>query len=305
MPHRSGADAGRRSRAFILLVAIVVLWGVNWPVMKVGLEDMPPLWFAAARLLLGSATLFLTAGRRVALPERADLPVFLSVTFFQLFLFLAFTHLALTVVAPGRSAILAYTTPLWVAPMAWLWLDERLDPPRAAALAAGLLGIAVLFNPLAFDWRSTELVVGNMLLLAAAFAWALAIVHMRGHPWRGTPFAMLPWQMLIAGIGLAAVAFVWETEPVDWTPRLALILAYNGPIASAFCFWAFVTVARALSATTTAMASLGVPIVGLATSAAWLGEPLTTDKLAGLALIAAAVGWLLHLEAAAPAGRRS
>jgi drug/metabolite transporter (DMT)-like permease len=56
-------------------------------------------------------------------------------------------------------------------------------------------------------------------------------------------------------------------------------------VASAFCYWAFVTVNRSFSATATALGSLGVPVVGVFASALALGEPLTVAKLAGLALI--------------------
>jgi len=294
---RSGfvARVPRLSRAGLLLILVIVIWGANWPIMKIGLNDMPPLWFASVRLLFGSATLFVLLGRRTRLPPKADLPVFMSGAFFQLFVFLALTHIALTTEGAGRSAILAYTTPLWVAPMAVAWLGEPMSKSLVIALAFGMAGLGVLFNPLAFNWRETELVRANGLLIVAAMAWAVAIVHMRGHRWVCTPLIILPWQMLSAGLALAGVAVAVHSEApaVNWTWSLGLVIIYNGPIASAFCFWAFATVARALPANTTALGSLGVPVVGLLVSAVILQEPLGMEKVVGLALILIAVGWLL------------
>ncbi|MCP5365431.1 MAG: EamA family transporter [Hyphomicrobiales bacterium] len=289
------ARTPRQFRAAMLLLLVILLWGANWPVMKIGLRDMPPLWFASVRLLFGSATLFALLGLRTRLPPKADVPVFASGTVFQLFIFLALTHLALTAEGAGRSAILAYTTPLWVAPMAVVWLGERMSKARVIALAFGMAGLCVLFNPLTFNWKQTDLVQANGLLVVAAMAWAVAIVHMRGHRWVSTPLTLLPWQMLLAGLALAAVAAVVHSEApaVNWTTRLWLVIIYNGPIASAFCFWAFATVARALPANTTALGSLGVPVVGLLVSAVILHEPLSIEKIVGLALILMAVSGLV------------
>ena len=106
--------------------------------------------------------------------------------------------IGLMVIPTGRSVVLAYTTPLWVTPGASLFLHERLTPRRAAGVVMGLLGLVVLFNPLAFDWSNRTAVLGNGALVLAALLWAASIVHIRGHHWRGTPFQLLPWETLLA-----------------------------------------------------------------------------------------------------------
>lgn len=289
--------ATTRPRAVGLLCLVIALWGANWPIMKVGLLDMPPLTFAAVRLLLATLTLFAISPRRLKLPAARDLPVVLSVGLLQLFAFMLCMYLALMVVPAGRSAILAYTTPIWVVPMATLWLGERMTPLKALALAIGLAGIGVLFNPAALDWGSRAVLIGNGLLLAAAAAWAITIVHVRGRRWQATPYQLLPWQMLLATLASGWVAFAFEGDvTTHWTPRLIVILLYNGILASAFCSWAFNEVARSLPATTTSLGSLGVPVIGLLASAAWLGEPLAPSTVLGLVLILSAVALLVRQE---------
>ncbi len=288
------AEPTPRQAAF-LLVAVIVLWGANWPVMKVGLESIPPLWFAAARVLLGAICLFalLAAAGRIRLPGRADLPVVMSMAVFQIALFLALVTIGLQYVDAGRAAILAYTTPLWVVPIARVTLGERPRRFETGALLLGLAGIGVLFNPQGFDLSDSRALTGNAMLLAAALSWAVSIVHIRRHTWHMSPLQLMPWQMLIGGGALAVGAMATESvSDIRWSADLALVMAYNGPVASAFCFWAYVTVARRLPAITTALASLGVPVIGVLSSAIALGEPLSVTRVGGLLLITASVALL-------------
>jgi drug/metabolite transporter (DMT)-like permease len=287
-------------RAAVLLGLVILLWGSNWPIMKIGLASIPPLTFAIARTVLGgvSLLLLLAATRRLCLPQRHDAPIVVSVAVLQIALFLGLTHGALMFVEAGRSAILAYTTPLWVVPLSALLLREHPSRPQLAALAFGMTGLAVLFNPLAVDYADDRALLGNGMLLAAALAWALAILHVRGHRWRATPLQLMPWQMLLGALLLLPAALVVEGgAPILWSWELVAVLAYNGPVASAFCYWAFVTVNRTFRASTTALGSLGVPVMGVLASAAVLGEPLTAAKLGGLALIGTGVA-VLTLAAA-------
>jgi drug/metabolite transporter (DMT)-like permease len=272
------------------LLAIILLWGVNWPVMKVGLESITPFWFAVARLGLGAATLFAVLAWRgqLSLPTRRDLPVVASVGLLQMALLLALINTGLQTVGAGRSALLAYTTPLWVTPAAILLLGERMGRLKAIGWLLGMGGLAVLFNPFGFDWGDPDVVLGNGLLLGAGMAGAAAIVHVRGHDWDSAPLQLAPWQMLLALPLLLVPALA--TEPLSeirpsW--ELAAILVYNGPVASAFCFWAVITVARSLPAITSSLGFLGVPMAGIASAAVWLGEPVTPTLAGGLLLILA------------------
>ncbi len=254
--------------------------------MKIGVTLIPPLWFATLRIALGAITLFAVLAATGALkrPGRADLPAILAVGFLHMAVFLGCVNLALLYVGAGRSAVLAYTTPLWVVPAAVLFLGERLDLLKAVGLLIGFLGILTLFNPAAMDWSEPTAILGNGLLILAAFAWAGAIVQVRAHRWESTPLQLAPWQMLVALPILAIVAFVVEGIPeVSWSPKLGWILAYNGPLATAFCFWAATTVARDLPAITTSLGFFGVPMAGILFSGLILGEPLEFSLGLGLA----------------------
>jgi drug/metabolite transporter (DMT)-like permease len=292
------ADAAlSRGQAGSLLAAIVLLWGVNWPLMKIGLADMPPLWFSTARMGMGALVLFavLAATGRLAWPTGRDWPIVISVSLLMMVIYVGAINLAMPHVTAGRSAVLCYTTPLWVAPGAVLFLGERLTGRRLAGLGLGLAGLAVLFNPLAIDWQDHAAVAGNLTLLAGAVAWAASMLHTRGHRWHQTPLQLTPWQMLLAAIILGFAAAALEGgRPTRWTPRLVAILAYNGPVATAFCFWAAATVSRALPAITVSLAFLLVPVAGVGAATLLLGERLDASLIGGFALILGGLA-LVHL----------
>ena len=66
-------------------------------------------------------------------------------------------------------------------------------------------------------------------------------------------------------------------------------MVYNGPVASGFCFWAYVTVSRNLPAMSTALGSLGVPVLGVLFLALILGEEISLIIVSGLILISIGV----------------
>ncbi|MGD8710867.1 MAG: DMT family transporter, partial [Ectothiorhodospiraceae bacterium] len=271
--------------AWVLLVSVIVLWGANWPVMKVGLNYIPPVTFAAARMLLGATVMFVVAGLagQLRFPSRHDRVVVISVGLMQMGGFLALVTFGLQFVPAGRSAILAYTTSLWVVPMATVLLRERLSGLKLTGFLLGIAGVLVLFNPLGFDWSDPQVILGNGMLLLAALLWAILIVHVRGHRMEGSPLSLGPWQFTVGAMVLVPIALVTEWgRPIHWSAELGVILFYNGPVATAFGFWAMITVTRALPAITTSLSSLGVPIFGMLASAVFIGEPLTATNTGGL-----------------------
>jgi drug/metabolite transporter (DMT)-like permease len=191
-----GISAGglTRTQAWIVLALSIVAFGIHWPIMKIGLRAIGPEWFAVLRLA-GAAVLYaaaLAAGRRLTWPTRRDLPMVVSLGIFQMALMIGLITFGVASVGAGRSAILAYTTPLWVIPGAILLLGERLDKWQIGGLAGGMLGIAILFNPLDFDWADRKVLVGNASVLLAALASAAAMLHIRGHKWDSDPSCSEP-----------------------------------------------------------------------------------------------------------------
>ena len=154
----------------------------------------------------------LAATRQFSIPKRGDIPVVLAISLFHMVAFAALMTAGLKYVPVGRSIVLGYTTPLWVAPGAWLLLKEDLSARQMVGIAIGLTGLAVMFNPSAFDWGDHDAVLGNGLLLLSALAWSVSILYTRAHHWLATPFQLVFWQALLATILLTILAMVIEGE---------------------------------------------------------------------------------------------
>ena len=277
---------------YVLAAGTIAVLGLNWPIMSIGVDHVPPLWLAALRI--GGAAIVVGAiavARGIAAPPRADRPILWSVGLVRLALGSALVFSALAIVPAGRSSILVYTSSLWTVPIAVVFLHERLTSLRALGLLLGSIGVVLLLEPWSLDWSDGDLLVGIGMLLVAAIANAATTVHIRGHRWAGTPLGLMPWQMAVATVPIAALAVLIEGAPeIAWDATTVAIAAYQVFLGSAFGFWGLLTISRSLPAITTNLLLMAVPVVGLASSIAITDETLTVAVTVSLVLILAGVG---------------
>jgi drug/metabolite transporter (DMT)-like permease len=276
--------------AWLQLAATIVLFGLTWPMMKIGLTAGTPVWLAAGRAILSAVTAFVllaTLGR-LSWPAREDWPVILSVGGLQLTCFFALANLGVQSLPAGRSGVLAYTTMLWMVPLSYI-AGERVGRRAIAGVVLGVLGVVVLSDPQRFDWHNRSIVMGHVYLLIAGLTWAIAMLHTRRHQWKGTPLEALPWQMTMASVLLVILSAILEPhghlDPGKW--QLWAALFYNGTFAGPLGTWAAVSVTRALPPITSSLGMLGVPLLGIATAIVLVNEPITMPLALGTALVLA------------------
>ena len=209
-----------------------------------------------------------------------------AIGIFHMVAFSALMTAGLKYVPAGRSIVLGYTTPLWVAPGAWLLLKEAMPKMRVLGVLTGLAGLALMFNPLTFDWGNTAAIYGNVLLLLSALAWSVSILYVRAHRWISTPFQLVFWETLLAATILLALAFWFEGPPrIVWTRQVVLAFGYSGLVGTALGFWAMAVVNRSLPATTTSLGILATPVVGIASSALFLNETIDVSLIVATVII--------------------
>ncbi|MFT2089447.1 DMT family transporter [Paraglaciecola sp. 2405UD69-4] len=281
-----------RTKALCFLFVAIIVWGGNWPVMKEGLNHITPVWFSMTRFALGGSTLFLfqLVTNSLYIPKKQDLPLIFSIGLIQMMVFTVLGSIAMTQVDAGRSAILAYTTTLWVLPLSVAFFRETLSVKQWLGVILGLTGVITLFNPFSFDWSNSTLLIANGLLLIAALCWSLCIIHLRHSKSAASAFQLAPWQMLTATIPLIFLAY-WMEGPFtgDGSVDLWVIGLYLGPLATAFCFCAVNSASRRLPGTFVSTSMLGVPVTGLLFSSLFLGEALTFPLVAGALMICSGI----------------
>jgi drug/metabolite transporter (DMT)-like permease len=273
----------------LLLFSIVVLgWGITWVVIKVIVAHVPPLWTTAIRSMIattGLLGLLLSRGQLIV-PRRGDVAVVVVAGLFHMVAFSVLISIGLKYVPVGRSIVLGYTTPLWVAPGAWLFLRESMPKMRLVGIFIGLLGLLVMFNPSTFDWSDRPALIGNGVILLSALAWSVSILYVRAHHWVSSPFQLIFWQALLASCVLLVLALAFEGTPaIEWTPSLVAAFAYGGLVGTALAFWAINEVNRRLPATTTALGILATPVVGIVCSVLFLGEAIDLPLVVASVLI--------------------
>jgi drug/metabolite transporter (DMT)-like permease len=273
-----------------LLILLVLTWAISWPVIKVGVTSVPPIWFGCLRYIIAACCLFalVTARRELALPPRSDWPLVIVSGTLQMGAYSALTGFALTILPPGRASVLAFSTPIWVVPLAAWWLHERVSRRALLGTATGLLGVLAIAAPsLHLDGKAQ--ILAYAMLMGAAAAWAISIVFVRGHRFSATALALAPWQMLVAAALLFPLALVTEGPLPSVGMKGMAALAYVGPVATAFAYWAVVEAGRRFPASTMSMALLATPSLGILISALTLGETIGISLIAGVVLIGAGI----------------
>jgi len=277
-----------RSQAYIVLVLMILSWGFSWPLAKIGVQYIPPVWFSFGRLLIAIVTVFSITAMlgKLRLPEKREIPIILIVGLIQLGFYQMMISYGVAHTDASRAAILAYLTPFFVTPVAVLAFKEKCSLTKLSGLACGFIGMLVMFNPFTFDWGHSNQVFGNICLMLAAICTAGPMLYIRYAKWTPSPIAVFPWQLLIGCIPVLIVAMISEPQPViDWNIKLISTNLYCGVIATAVGYLSLVTVSRKLPVINSSIALLIIPLLGIISSNLILGETLDLHLIIAIVLI--------------------
>lgn len=273
---------------YLMLAGIALTWGANYPLLKMGLEYAPPLLFTVLRMTLGTLVMALIVYRlgRLRWPPRGDWPVVFSAGVAQNMLFITLITIGLQYVPAGRAAVLAYTSSIWVVPLAAIYLGERLTLARAIGVVLGLIGLGFIFHPAGMDWQDPNMLIGGGLIVSASLMWSIGLIHIRRHHWHSEVLDLLPWQLLVGVLVLMPIALMRESPAaITWTPGFVLLLLVSGPLASGLCVYGLIAASRALPAVSLSLMSMAVPTMSVVASMLVLGERPSLADLAGFAAI--------------------
>ena len=275
----------------LLLCVLTLLWGMNWPVIKVAVAVMPPMSFRTLSLAGGAVFIALIARARsqsLRLPRRwwAETARLGSLNMVAWYLL---SIIVIQYLPAGRSAILAYTLPVWVALIGTVLYGERHGRRLLFALAAAMVGAALLLS------QEFAVVAGSpagaLLMLVASFSWALG-THMLRRRKSDTAILVLTfWMMLEAAIVCALVAWIFERD--EWTrwpePAGLWALAYNIVLAYGIGQVIWFRLASTLPPLVTALSVMMIPVVGVFIGFVALGEQPGWRDLVALAAIVVAI----------------
>src|SRR3569623_558650 len=197
-------DSARRDRTIGSLCLCVTAfgWALNWPLMKLLLQQWPPLFArglagVCASLILGA--LVLSRKESFAVPREA-IPRLLFATFTNVFAWMGLGTVAMKYVTVSEGALLAYTMPIWAMLFAWPVLHTRPTLRDVFGLVLGVAGVALLLSGNGFAFGADKL-LGIALALLCAVLFALGNVLNR-KPLPMPPLVIVAWQV---GLGCATM----------------------------------------------------------------------------------------------------
>jgi drug/metabolite transporter (DMT)-like permease len=294
--HRRGEAVPAADGEFgakLLLVALCLLWGVTWPVMKIALADIPPLSMRTMTAACGALALLLiclATGRRLRVPGKAWRHIFI-ISVFNIGAFSLLSAFAQITAATSRVTILIYTMPIWAVLLAWLLLREPPNARQILALLLCALGLAVLIYPLA----TQGVPLGLLLALGAAVSFAAGTIYLKWARLDIDPLTLAFWQVLLAFFMIAACLMVFDGRLDLDRARAGSLLAtaFAGVVGSGIAYALWFAIVGRLSAATASLGTLGNPVVGVIATVLIVGERPTATDIVGFALIFAASACVL------------
>jgi O-acetylserine/cysteine efflux transporter len=271
-------------RDLLLALLVVLVWGVNFAIIRIGLNSLPPLLFASLRFTLVLLPMvFFLPRPKVSWGNLAIYGLAIGLGQFGL-LFIAMDGM----ISPGLASLVIQMQVFFTIALSMIRTGERLKPYQLIAFALAIAGMGVI---VAHNGKGAT-ILGLALTLGAAASWALANqaskevgkVNALAYVVWASMFSLPPlyllslwregWPAIVAGISHAG----WGT----W----AVILYQSvGNTMFGYGVWAWL-LARYPAATVSPL-SLLVPVFGFAASALILGEPLQAWKIGAGVLVLA------------------
>ncbi|VWX61146.1 EamA family transporter [Burkholderiales bacterium 8X] len=288
-------------RQFALLVPLTLVWGLNWPVMKLGVADYPPLAFRALSLwlglpVLGLALVWMKVPFRVPRTAWREL-LWLAAT--NMFVWHACIILAVKALSSGRAAILGYTMPVFSAVIGAMLFSAVLSRRGWLGISACALGVALLL------WHEFTHLAGRpgfvALALVAAATWALGVQVLRHTRIQVPTLTLSFWMTALTAVVMTLLSLMFERAQWQMPNRAAwAAIAYNAVLIFGFAHAAWFILARELPPVASTLSVMLIPVLGVFSGALWLGETVYWQDWTAVVLMMVAIAsvlWPVRAEA--------
>jgi drug/metabolite transporter (DMT)-like permease len=277
-----------------LLIILTIVWGLNWPVMKLGVNGMPPLLFRTLSMWLGLPVLALALlwlKVPFAIP-RKHWPELLLLAATNMFVWHVCIILAIQSLSSGRAAILGYTMPIFSAVLGALFFASVLTIRNWLGVAAAALGVALLLWHEMMGLSGKPL--GVALALTAAATWALGTQLLRRTKIDTPTLTISFWMTVLACVVMTALTVTFERNAWVMPSRSSwFAIVYNAVLVFGFAHAAWFYLARTLPPVASTLSVMFIPILGVFVGAYWLSEVLHWQDWAAVALMVVAIGSVL------------
>jgi drug/metabolite transporter (DMT)-like permease len=273
----------------VLLALLTLFWGLNWPVMKIGVRDFPPLTFRTISMLGGLVVIWLAAraqGASLAIPAGARMTV-IRLAIPNMLIWHSMIIIGVKLLSSGRAAILGYTMPAWAVLSGLIFFGDRISRSALVGIALAMSGALLLLSS-EFSRLSGQ-PVGTVLALIAAAGWGFGTVLMKRTQLDMPTISLTFWMLSFTTVIMAMLALIFE-YPAMRIPNLIELAAiiYNSAIIFGFAHVVWFRLARILPPVASSLSVMFIPVLGTFSGAWILGEvPHWQDYVAMLLILGA------------------
>lgn len=280
-------------KIFVWLV-LCLIWGTTWFFIKIGLDDLPPISFAAFRFILAAIVVFLIIKvQKIPLPKTKKDWKLLAITgLLQFSVNYALVFWSELHISSGLAAVLQATIPAFGLFFAWLHLpNETIGWRKISAILLGIVGVAIIFieqlrlNSVMAFWGSLAIVLGAC---AAAEASILTKAYGGGiHP------ASLVFGQMVCGLLPLILFGLWtEGNPLkfNWSAKAIFSVLYLSILGTIAAFWLYYWLLARIESSKAMTISLITPLIAVIVGAVVLGEKIPPQTFFGGAFILFSIG---------------
>jgi drug/metabolite transporter (DMT)-like permease len=278
------------------LVGITLMWGINWPMMKIALREVSPMYFRGVTMGLGVVWLlfyFRLQGLRLWPQTRREWRDIVLLGIPNMFLWHALSIMGVMSLPSGRASILGFTMPVWTVVIGVMFMGAKFTPRIIAAVIATLAAIGLLISHEFTALQGQPM--GILWMELGALSWAIGTLWMRRISFTMPVQSLTVWMMLISSpmillVGASTETWpTWELSPLAWGSLVYAVLINYG-----FAQIIWFGMARDLPPATSAMSIMAVPVVGTLSASLLIGElPHWQDYAAMVCVVLAIAAVLL------------
>ena len=276
---------------------LCLIWGTTWFFIKVGLEDLPPITFAAARFVLAvlilAVVIFL---RKIPLPATVRDWKLLALTgVLQFSINYSLVFWSEQHISSGLAAVLQAMISVFGLALAWVHLpNERITKLKIGAVLLGICGVAVIFIE-QLQINSLLAFAGCAAIVIGAYAAAHGSILVKAYGGNLHPATMVFGQMVCGILPIIIYAVSVEGNPLrlNWSWRAIICVLYLTIFGTIAAFWLYYWLLSKIESTRAMMISLVTPLIAVVIGGIFLGERLPVQTFFGGILILGSVGLIV------------
>lgn len=276
-------------KTLLLVLFLVTVWGINWPLTKLALPEVPPILFSGLRTLIGGLLLLGLAMRyKEKLQWKRNWPVYVVLAIFNIIGYYGLQTIGIGYLPAGLFSTIVFLQPVLLSLFAWLWLGEQMSLLKVIGLIFGFAGVAVISSG---GLEGSLSPLGIILAVASALCWAIGTIYMKKKSAQLDSLWTVTIQLLIGGVVLSVMGSGTESwGDIHWTPSFIVILLFISVFVIAAGWLVYFKLMDSGEASTVGSYTFAIPVLANIFSVFLLGESVTIPLLIGLLMIAVGIG---------------